>query len=150
MAGAVVRDGQQVWSHAIETTTDTQFRIGSLTKTFVAVLVMRLRDEGRLGLDDPLEKHLADAPVRGLTIGQLLSHTAGLAGEAAGPWWERTPGTSGPSWPTSWATIRRSTLRRTASTTRTPALGCWAPWSRSSAASHGRRCCSARFSTRWR
>ena len=52
MAGAVVRDGQRAWSHAIETTTDTQFRIGSLSKTFVAVLVMRLRDEGRLGLDD--------------------------------------------------------------------------------------------------
>ena len=92
IAGAVVRDGQQVWSDAIETTTDTQFRIGSLTKTFVAVLVMRLRDEGRLGLDDPLEKHLADAPVRGLTIGQLLTHTAGLASETPGPWWERTPG----------------------------------------------------------
>ena len=92
IAAAVVRDGQRVWSQAIETTPDTQFRIGSLTKTFVAVLVMRLRDEGRLSLDDPLEKHLADAPVRGLTIGQLLTHTAGLASETPGPWWERTPG----------------------------------------------------------
>ena len=92
MAGAVVRHGQRVWSHAIETTPDTQFRIGSLTKTFVAVLVMRLRDEGRLGLGDPLEKHLAEAPVRGVTIGQLLSHTAGIASETPGPWWERTPG----------------------------------------------------------
>ncbi len=92
LAAAVVRDGERVWSHAIETTTDTQFRIGSLTKTFIAVLVMRLRDEGRLGLDDPLEKHLTDAPVRGVTIAQLLSHTAGLASETPGPWWERTPG----------------------------------------------------------
>lgn len=92
MSGAVVRGGQQVWSHAIETSTDTQFRIGSLTKTFVAVLIMRLRDEGHLDLDDPLEEHLADAPVRGVTIGQLLSHTAGLASESPGPWWERTPG----------------------------------------------------------
>lgn len=92
IAAAVVRDRQQVWSHAIETTTDTQFRIGSLTKTFIAVLVMRLRDEGRLGLDDPLEEHLADAPIRGVTIGQLLAHTAGLASETPGPWWERTPG----------------------------------------------------------
>ena len=90
-----MRDGQRVWSHAIETTTDTQFRIGSLTKTFVAVLVMRLRDEGKLGLEDPLEKHLADAPIRGVTIGQLLSHTAGLASETPEPWWERTPGISG-------------------------------------------------------
>ena len=43
IAGAAVRDGQRVWSHPIETTTDTQFRIGSLTKTFVAVLVMPSR-----------------------------------------------------------------------------------------------------------
>lgn len=87
-----MRDGHRVWSHAIEASTDTQFRIGSLTKTFVAVLVMRLRDEGRLGLDDPLEEHLADAPIRGVTIRQVLSHTAGLASETPGPWWERTPG----------------------------------------------------------
>ena len=92
IAAGVVRDGQRLWSHAIETTTDTQFRIGSLTKTFIAVLVMRLRDEGLLRLEDPIEKHVADAPVRGVTIGQLLSHTAGLASEAPGPWWERTPG----------------------------------------------------------
>jgi len=92
IAGAVVRDGQPVWSHAIETTTDTQFRIGSLTKTFVAVLVMRLRDDGKLGLADPLDQHLTDAPIRGVTIGQLLSHTAGIASETPGPWWERTPG----------------------------------------------------------
>jgi CubicO group peptidase (beta-lactamase class C family) len=92
VAAAVVRDRRRVWSHAIETTTDTQFRIGSLTKTFVAVLVMRLRDEGRLDLDDPLERHLPDAPLRDVTIGQLLSHTAGLASETPGPWWERTPG----------------------------------------------------------
>jgi CubicO group peptidase (beta-lactamase class C family) len=92
LAGAVVRGGERVWSHAIEATTDTQFRIGSLTKTFIAVLVMRLRDEGRLRLDDPVEEHLADAPIRGVTIGQLLAHTAGLASETPGPWWERTPG----------------------------------------------------------
>jgi CubicO group peptidase (beta-lactamase class C family) len=53
---------------------------------------MRLRDEGRLALDDPIEQHLSDAPVRGVTIGQLLTHTAGLASETPEPWWERTPG----------------------------------------------------------
>ena len=79
MAAAVARGGDRAWAHAVQSTTDTQFRIGSLTKTFVAVLVMRLRDEGRLDLDDPLEQHLSGAPVRGVTIGQLLTHTAGLA-----------------------------------------------------------------------
>jgi CubicO group peptidase (beta-lactamase class C family) len=92
IVGAVTRGGEQAWAHAIETTTETQFRIGSLTKTFVAVLVMRLRDEGLLGLDDPLEQHLADPPIRGVTIAQLLSHTAGIASETPEPWWERTPG----------------------------------------------------------
>lgn len=71
---------------------DTQYRIGSLTKTFAAVLVMRLRDEGRLDLGDPLGKYLGVSQAESVTIAQLLSHTAGLASEANGPWWERTPG----------------------------------------------------------
>jgi CubicO group peptidase (beta-lactamase class C family) len=70
---------------------DTQYRIGSLTKTFIAVLVLRLRDEGRLDLADPLGRHLDDLDA-GATIAQLLSHTAGLASETPGPWWERSPG----------------------------------------------------------
>src|SRR5690606_1362983 len=92
MAGAVTRDGQVAWCHAIEATPDTQYRIGSLTKTFVAVLVMRLRDEGLVDLADPLERHIGGTAIGALTIGQLLSHTSGLASEAPGPWWERTPG----------------------------------------------------------
>ena len=96
MVGGVVHGGEMAWSHAIETTMDTQFRIGSLTKTFVAVLIMRLRDEGRLTLDDPLEQHLPDAPIHGVTIAQLLSHTAGLASETPPPWWERTSGETRP------------------------------------------------------
>jgi CubicO group peptidase (beta-lactamase class C family) len=70
-----------------------QYRIGSITKTFVAVEVLRLRDEGLLDLADPLGKHLPEAAeVADVTIAQLLSHTAGLAAEATDPWWERTPG----------------------------------------------------------
>ncbi len=71
---------------------DTQYRIGSLTKTFIAVLVMRLRDEGRLDLADPLGKYLDAGQANSATIAQLLSHTAGLASETHGPWWERSPG----------------------------------------------------------
>jgi CubicO group peptidase (beta-lactamase class C family) len=102
LAGAVVRDGGQAWFGARsmldghEPDSDTQYRIGSLTKTFIAVLVMRLRDEGRLDLADPLGKHLDAGPIggraAGATIAQLLSHTAGLASETPGPWWERSPG----------------------------------------------------------
>ena len=64
LVGAVVRDGRQAWCgsrsmlEGHEPDGNTQYRIGSLTKTFVAVLVMRLRDEGRLDLADPLNQHL--------------------------------------------------------------------------------------------
>jgi len=98
LVGAVVRDGGQAWCGARsmleehEPGDDTQYRIGSLTKTFIAVLVMRLRDEGRLDLADPLGRHLDAGPAADATIAQLLSHTAGLASETPGPWWERSPG----------------------------------------------------------
>jgi len=98
LVGAVARDGGQVWCGARsmleehEPDGDTQYRIGSLTKMFVAVLVMRLRDEGRLDLADPLGRHLDAGTAAGATIAQLLSHTAGLASETPGPWWERSPG----------------------------------------------------------
>ncbi|NUS09983.1 MAG: beta-lactamase family protein [Streptomyces sp.] len=120
LVGAVVRDGAMVWcgsrsmmeGHAPDA--DTQYRIGSITKSFVAVLVMRLRDEGLLDLADPLARHLPEtaapsaaggaaldgagldaAGLRAageLTVAQLLSHTSGIASETPGPWWERTPG----------------------------------------------------------
>jgi CubicO group peptidase (beta-lactamase class C family) len=102
LVGAVMRDGRRVWCGARsmlaehEPDGNTQYRIGSLTKTFIAVLVMRLRDEGRLDLADPLGKHLGLSEAESVTIAQLLSHTAGLAAETAGPWWERTPGTLRP------------------------------------------------------
>ena len=99
LVGAVVREGQLVWTGARGDTddgqtpgADTQYRIGSLTKTFTAVLVMRLRDEGLLDLGDPLAKHLEVPEAEGVTVAQLLAHTSGLAAEARGPWWERTPG----------------------------------------------------------
>ncbi|MFV2117613.1 serine hydrolase domain-containing protein [Streptomyces sp. Act-28] len=95
LVAAVARGGRPVWAGArgdVASAADTQYRIGSITKTFTAVLVMRLRDEGLLDLDDPLEKHLPDTGVGEVTVTQLLSHTAGLTAESPAPWWERTPG----------------------------------------------------------
>src|SRR5580693_5749918 len=98
LIGAVVRDGRQVWCgsrsmhQGHEPDGDTQYRIGSLTKTFVAIMIMRLRNEGLLDLADPISKYLDCGPVGSATLAQLISHTAGLASEARGPWWERTPG----------------------------------------------------------
>ncbi|GAA3012058.1 serine hydrolase domain-containing protein [Streptomyces fulvorobeus] len=99
---AVQREGRTVWDGARscvkdhEPDADTQYRIGSLTKIFTAVLVLRLCDEGVLGLDDPLEQHLPGTGVGDATVFQLLSHSAGLAAESPAPWWERTSGTVRP------------------------------------------------------
>ncbi|MGV9989453.1 serine hydrolase domain-containing protein [Streptomyces sp. NPDC003374] len=107
LVAAVVRDGRTVW-HGARTSADghgpdenrpdrnTQYRIGSITKTFTAVLVLRLRDEGVLDLADPLEKHLPGTGAGEATVAALLSHTGGLAAESPAPWWERTPGTLRP------------------------------------------------------
>jgi CubicO group peptidase (beta-lactamase class C family) len=103
VAAGLVRGGELVWSDAVGTldgrsggpasTVRTHYRIGSISKTFVAVEVLRLRDEGLLDLNDPVSRHVDDAPSASrLTIGQLLSHTSGLQAETNGPWWERTAG----------------------------------------------------------
>ncbi len=66
----------------------TLFRMGSVTKTFTAVLVMQCRDDGLLDLDDQLSDHLP-VPAHGeLTIRRLLSHTAGLQREPYGDVWD--------------------------------------------------------------
>lgn len=67
---------------------ETRFRIGSVTKTFTAVLVLQCRDDGLLGLDDPLSAHLPGVAHGELTIARLLSHTAGLQREPHGDVWD--------------------------------------------------------------
>ncbi len=69
-----------------------QYRIGSITKTLTAVLVMQARDAGLLSLDDPVGKHLGDGGYADLPLRQLLSHTSGMQSEPVGPWWERSRG----------------------------------------------------------
>ncbi|MFI2377962.1 serine hydrolase domain-containing protein [Streptomyces sp. NPDC018964] len=102
LVAAVVRGGKVVWTGARTSVEGhapdehVQYRIGSITKTFTAVLVLRLRDEGALDLADPLEKHLPDTGVGGATVAELLAHSGGLAAETPGPWWERTPGSLRP------------------------------------------------------
>lgn len=60
-------------------TTDTRLRVGSITKDFTASLILALRDQGRLALDDPLARHLPEFPAGDrITIEQLLVHTHGV------------------------------------------------------------------------
>jgi CubicO group peptidase (beta-lactamase class C family) len=108
VVAGLVRDGELKWWGAAggldgdRPDLETQYRIGSITKTFVAVALLRLRDEGLLDLDDPVEAHVAGAPAGRATLAQVLAHSSGLQAETDGPWWERTPGGD---WPTLLATL---------------------------------------------
>jgi CubicO group peptidase (beta-lactamase class C family) len=97
VAAAVVRRGELVWSGAVgvadaeaerEATPETQYRIGSITKTFTTVAVLQLREEGTLALDDPLERHLPEVGDGRPTLRTLLSHLSGLQREPVGEMWE--------------------------------------------------------------
>ncbi|MBM6404258.1 beta-lactamase family protein [Phycicoccus sp. CSK15P-2] len=102
VVAGVVRDGALVWHGAAGTLDgradgrpaddDTQYRMGSITKTLVAVCVLRLRDAGRLDLADRLEDHVPGSRLGAATVEQLLTHASGAQAETNGPWWERTPG----------------------------------------------------------
>jgi CubicO group peptidase (beta-lactamase class C family) len=71
---------------------DTQYRIGSITKIFTAVLVLGLRDEGRLDLDDLVVDHLPGLDLPGVRMRALLGQASGLQREPDGRWWERHAG----------------------------------------------------------
>ncbi len=74
---------------------DSVFRIASMTKSFTAMSILRLRDEGKLSLDDPAERYVpemaglkypsSDAPK--ITIRHLLSHAEGFPED--NPWGDR-------------------------------------------------------------
>lgn len=59
---------------------NTVFRIGSVTKQFTAVLTLMLMEQGKLALQDPIEKFIPDYPTHGhrITVEHLLTHTSGI------------------------------------------------------------------------
>lgn len=91
---ALVRDGKVAFTAAYgyadqksgrEMTVDMPMRVQSISKSVTAWAVLKLVEEGRLSLDDPVENYLgdwklpaSDYPTDGITIKRLLSHTAGL------------------------------------------------------------------------
>ena len=98
VVAGVVRDGELVWSDGVGDVpgpvTDTQYKIGSITKTFTAVLVLQLVGEGLLSLDAPASSVLGDVGYADRSVRQLLAHSGGLQAEPAGSWWERSEGGS--------------------------------------------------------
>jgi CubicO group peptidase (beta-lactamase class C family) len=94
LAAGVVRGGSLEWflGHGVANaeskepvTQDTVFRIGSLTKTFTAIAVIQLWEQGLVDLDAPASDYLrsfrlvpAKASFRPATMRHLLTHTAGV------------------------------------------------------------------------
>jgi CubicO group peptidase (beta-lactamase class C family) len=68
-------------------TPTTKFRLGSVTKQFTAAAILLLEERGKLKLDDPVKKHMPDAPEAwdGITIHHLLTHTSGITNFTALP-----------------------------------------------------------------
>ena len=73
--------------HPLPVDEDTLFQIGSTTKTFTATAIMRLVEQGKLKLDEPIRTYLPDfsmsdpAVTEGVTMRHLLTHTAGWQGD---------------------------------------------------------------------
>jgi CubicO group peptidase (beta-lactamase class C family) len=96
VSAAVYRGDETVWAVTVgladdsgrEATPETQYRIGSITKTFTAAAVLLLVDDGKLGLDDPVERHLTGVRFGELTLRRLLAHSSGLQREPPGEVWE--------------------------------------------------------------
>jgi CubicO group peptidase (beta-lactamase class C family) len=91
LAAGVAHRGDLLWSAGVGTAdladpsvplgVDTQFLIASNTKTFTATMVMQLRDEGGLRLDDLVDDHLPGSAHPGVTVRQLLAHASGMQRE---------------------------------------------------------------------
>jgi CubicO group peptidase (beta-lactamase class C family) len=102
-AYGIIVDGQLVHSGSggyidvkekIPVTSHSMFRVASMTKSFTAMAILKLRDEGKLKLDDPVyfyipemknQKLTQDSPV--ITIRDLLTHSAGFPQDD--PWGDR-------------------------------------------------------------
>jgi CubicO group peptidase (beta-lactamase class C family) len=73
-------------------TPNTIYEIGSITKQFTAAAIMRLVEQGKIGLQDDMSKYLPDFPLQGhhVTIRQLLNHTSGIHSYTSSPAWRAT------------------------------------------------------------
>ena len=102
-AFGIVVDGKLVFKSSggyanleqkIPATSSSMFRIASMSKSFTSLAILQLRDQGKLHLDDPVEKYIPalkgqgltkDAPA--ITIRHLMSHSAGFPED--NPWGDR-------------------------------------------------------------
>ncbi|MEZ4649479.1 MAG: serine hydrolase domain-containing protein [Candidatus Eisenbacteria bacterium] len=103
-SAALVHKGKLVWKAAyghanagrgVPLTTRHRFRVASHSKTFTSAGFLKLREQGKVRLDDPVSQYLSGLhrSVGEATIGQLLSHSAGIVrdGFDSGQWADRRP-----------------------------------------------------------
>lgn len=95
VALAVIKDGKIVKAEGyglanielnVPVRADTVFKIGSVSKQFIAAGILMLAQEGKLSLDDSISEYLEGAPEtwKPITIRHLLTHTSGIVREAPG------------------------------------------------------------------
>ena len=88
-AAIVVKDGKVLYRASqgladvekkIALQPDSVFRLGSVTKQFTSMAIMMLVEQGKIGLQDPIEKYLPGYPTHGkvITVEHLLTHTSGI------------------------------------------------------------------------
>ena len=102
MVWGIVIDGQLAHTQSVgdHVTSETIFRIASMTKSFTALAILKLRDEGKLTLEDPVAKWIPEfarmeMPTRDsptLRIRHLLTHNAGFPED--NPWGDQQLGAS--------------------------------------------------------
>ncbi|QEL82775.1 class A beta-lactamase-related serine hydrolase (plasmid) [Bacillus sp. JAS24-2] len=67
------------------TTSRTKYRIGSITKTVVAISILQLREKGKLNIEDNVNKYIPSFPAdKNITLRNLLTHTSGLPEQGQG------------------------------------------------------------------
>ncbi|OOR16121.1 MULTISPECIES: serine hydrolase domain-containing protein [Bacillus cereus group] len=67
------------------TTPRTKYRIGSITKTVVAISILQLREKGKLNIEDNVNKYIPSFPAdKNITLRNLLTHTSGLPDQGQG------------------------------------------------------------------
>ncbi|MDQ6824924.1 MAG: beta-lactamase family protein, partial [Candidatus Eremiobacteraeota bacterium] len=85
---AIAQDGKLIYTQAygyrniaqhLPATPQTIYNIASITKQFTATSIMLLQEDGKLNIDDPLSKYLANYPwADQVTVRELLNHTSGI------------------------------------------------------------------------
>ena len=94
----VVKDGRVVYRGArglanvekgVPLQPDSVFRLGSVTKQFTSLAIMMLVEQGKVGLQDPIDKYLPGYPMQGhvITVEHLLTHTSGIQSYTDIPGW---------------------------------------------------------------